>query len=110
MAGDGNERRDEDDERTVESDVEVLRSGREEARVVLDHQLQLLSETHTKALRTVRITGVVFGLILSTATFLNVSRFVNILTIGGVGCLVLAILSGLVTYNTSSPEFGVGSG
>lgn len=97
-----------DDEKAA-SEIEVLRSGRDEARVVLNHQLQLLSETHTKAIRTVRITGIVSGLVLSTATFLEASQFVNIFTIGGIGCLVLAILSGLVTYSTSGPEFGVGT-
>lgn len=108
MAGGETERRDEAVEENVNSDVEVLRSGREEARVVLDHQLQLLSETHAKAIRTVRITGIVFGLVLSTATLLNATQFVNGFTIGGIGSLVLAILFGLITYSASRPEFGVG--
>ena len=108
MAGGETERRDEAVEESANSDMEVLRSGREEARIVLDHQLQLLSETHTKALRTVRITGVVFGLILSTATLLDKDQFVNWFMISGIGSLVVAILSGLVTYSASRPEFGVG--
>lgn len=90
------------------SDVEVLRSGREEAQVVLDHQLQLLAETHKKAMWTVRITGIVFGLVLSSATLPNASQFTNGFTISGLGCLVLAFLFGVVTYSASDPEFGVG--
>lgn len=110
MAGSEKNRRDGADDGATESDVEVLRSGREEARVVLDHQLRLLSGIHAKAMRTVRITGVVFGLVLSAATLSDVSQFVNAFTIAGVGCLVLAILSGLLAYSASDPEFGVGTG
>lgn len=108
MAGGETRQSGESDAGSANSDVEVLRSGREEARVVLDHQIQLLNETHAKAVRTVRITGVVFGLVLSMATIPAVGQFVNEFTVAGIGLLVLAILSGLVTYTASRPEFGVG--
>jgi hypothetical protein len=108
MAGGETERLDEATERKVNSDVDVLRSGREEARVVLDHQLQLLSEIHTKAMRTVRITILVLSVVLSAAAFSEARRFVNWSTVAGVGCLAGAILTGLVTYSASDPDFGAG--
>lgn len=87
-------------------DVEVLRSSREEARTVLDHQIQLLSEIHAKALRTIRITVLVLGVILSSTAFPETRQFVNWLTVAGVTSLVFAILSGLVAYTASNPNFG----
>lgn len=92
----------------ADSHVEVLRSGREEARIVLDHQIQLLDGLQTKAVRTVRVTGLVFGLVLSAGTLPGASRFVNEFTLAGAGTLALTLLSGLVTYSASDPEVGVG--
>lgn len=91
-----------------EGDVEVLRSGREEARVVLDHQLQFLSEMHTKALRTVRITILVFGLVLSATAFPRSEQYLNPFTVAGIGSLASSILFGLVTYSVSNSQLGVG--
>jgi hypothetical protein len=98
------------DGRTAGSDVAVLRSGRDEARVVLDHQLRLLNETQKKVMRTTRVTGLIFGLILSAATLPGARRFVNGFTVGGIGCLVVTILVGLLAYGASNPELGVGAG
>lgn len=102
MAG---KEREKDSEEESE-DVAVLQTGREEARTVLDHQIRLLSEMHTKALRTVRITVLVLGVILSSTAFPGTRQFVNWLTIGGVASLVVAIVSGLVAYTASDPSFG----
>ncbi|USZ66831.1 hypothetical protein NGM10_08810 [Halorussus salilacus] len=91
-----------------EGDVEVLQSGREEARIVLDHQLRFLSEIHTKALRTVRITILVFGLVLSATAFPRSEQYLNAFTVAGVGSLAMSILFGLVTYSVSNSQLGVG--
>lgn len=107
MAGSENERRGGGNE-NERSDVDVLRSGREEARVVLDYQLQLLSEMHTKAMKTVRVTVLVLGVVLSATTFPEARRFINWFTVAGVGCLAGSFLLGLVTYSASDPDFGVG--
>lgn len=108
MAGDESERRIESDEGERTSDVEVLRSGREEARIVLDHQLQMLDDMHTKAVRTVRITVLVLGLALSATAFPDATKFSNWFTLIGVGTLAVAILSGLVVYTAPDPKVGVG--
>ena len=110
MAGGEIERREEAVEESESSDVEVLRSGREEARVVLDHQLQLLSEMHTEAFRTVRLTVLVPGLLVSVTTLPDADRFVNLFTIVGGSCLLLAILFGLGAYSVSNPTIGIGTG
>ncbi|WP_135823540.1 hypothetical protein [Halorussus ruber] len=100
--------RDVADDESRKSDVAVLRSGREEARVVLNHQLDALSDLHTKAVRTVRITGVVLGLVLSAATLPGARRFANGFTLAGVGALAVTLLTGLVAYSASDPKVGIG--
>jgi hypothetical protein len=68
----------------------------------------MLSEMHTKALRMVRITVLVFGLVLSASTLPETARYVNRFTVAGIGSLALSILLGLVTYSISNAELGVG--
>jgi hypothetical protein len=85
MASGETKRRDEADVGKTGSDVEVLRSGREEARLVLDHQLQVLNDLQEKAIRTVKIAGVILGLVLSAGTLPGAERFVNEFTFAGIG-------------------------
>lgn len=105
--GEGEQRSESDDENRT-SDVAVLQSGREEARIVLDHQLQMLDDMHTKAVRTIRITVLVLGLVLSATAFPEARGFRNAFTLSGVGTLSVAILSGLVVYSAPDPKVGVG--
>lgn len=107
MADGETARRDRDDENR-QSDVEVLRSRCKEARVVLNHQLEALSDLHGKAIRTVRITGVVFGLVLSAATLPGARRFANGFIFAGIGALAVTLLVGLVAYSASDPKVGIG--
>lgn len=109
MADDDSARQSEPDGEAVASDVEVLRSGREEARVVLDSQLQVLTELQTKAMKTVRTTVLVLGLVLSATTLPGAKRFVNWLVVSGVGSLVVGIILGLGTCSGSNPEVGIGT-
>lgn len=78
--------------------VETLRVTQAEAREVLAHQLETLSDIDDKAMRTVRIALVVFGIVLSASTFPNGTAFVNWVTVGGAVSLILSILCGIGTY------------
>lgn len=89
-------------------DIEVLDISREEAQRSLDNRLDLLYDIDDKAMRTVRITLLTLGIFLSAATFPGAARFINVLTAGGAGLLVLAILFGLITYSASDPDLGMG--
>ena len=109
MGDEEREQRSERDDEEGTSDVEVLRSGREEARVVLDNQLQVLTELQTKAMKTVRTTVLVLGLVLSATTLPGAKRVVNWLVVSGVGSLVVGIILGLGTCSGSNPEVGIGT-
>lgn len=91
------------------TDVETLRTTREEARLVLDHQLQVLNEIDRKAIRTVQVVLVLLGLVGTTATVVEVRHLLNPLSLGGLLSLVGALVLGLLTYTASNPETGVGS-
>lgn len=86
--------------------VETLRDSQREARAVLDQQLATLSEVHEKAMRTVRVTVLLLGVVFSAVTFPAGTTYVNWLTLFGTVSLTLAILFGLWTYASSSPEIG----
>lgn len=90
------------------TDVETLRTTREEARLVLDHQLRVLDEIDRKSTRTVRITFLVLGAVFSVATLTNISPFVNSFSAFGVVSLIVSTLTGLATYTASNPSAGPG--
>lgn len=84
---------------------------REEARHVLDGQLQLLRETDRKAMATARVVAVILGLLLSALSLVETpSRAVNgWLTFGSV--LLLASLAvAVLTYSVDRPTYGIGTG
>ena len=88
--------------------AEILRTTRDEARTVLNHQIDTLNDIDDKAMRTVRITLVVVSVLFSATTLHGAGQFVNVLTGAGTACLVASILVGLVTYSSSGPESGIG--
>ncbi|WP_435196672.1 hypothetical protein [Natronomonas sp. EA1] len=77
----------------------------EESRRVIDRQHTKTDNIDDKAARTVRLTLIVLGLVISGATYLDGG--VNILIRVGVGFLVLAVLFGVSTYGTSNLFAGV---
>lgn len=89
-------------------DKETLEKTCEEARTALDHQIDLLRDMDDKAMRSVRITLLTLGIFLSASAFPGSLRFFNLITISGVGSLVISILFGLITYSASEPSFGIG--
>ena len=78
----------------------------QEARTVIDHQIDTLSDIDDKALRTVRLTVVLVGA-LATAIELNVVRNLNdtLLIVGG-GMLFLSMLISMMTYGESDLYLG----
>lgn len=100
-----------DFEFTLPSDreVEALRLTLEEARSTLTDQQQSLSDMDDKAMRSVRITLLTLGILLSAATFPQAAQFINILTVLGAASLTLSILAGVITYSVSRVEHGPGS-
>ena len=78
----------------------------QEARTVIDHQIDTLSDIDDKALRTVRLTVVLVG-VLATAIELNVVQNLDdtLLVVGG-GMLFLSMLIGMTTYGESDLYLG----
>lgn len=78
----------------------------QEARTVIDHQIDTLSDIDDKALRTVRLTVVLVG-VLATAIELNVVQNLDdtLLVVGG-GMLFLSMLIGMTTYGESNLYLG----
>ena len=78
----------------------------QEARTVIDHQIATLSDIDDKALRTVRLTVVLVG-VLATAIELDVVQNLNdtLLIVGG-GMLFLSMLIGMMTYGESDLYLG----
>lgn len=91
-------------------DPETLQVQREEAKDVLQQQNEKLRDIDDKALRTVRITVLLIGVLLSTLQFFGGSTSsVNAFTVFGSWSLVFSVVSGVFTYSVSGPYFGPGS-
>ena len=97
-----------------EHDIEALRVTQDEARTVIDHQIQTFNDVDNKAAKTSRLNGLLLGLILTAASFLaqtsafDVAPYVNNFTIGGVILLIVSFIFAIVTYTTTNIETGVG--
>jgi len=94
------------------TDDETLRLTRDEARSILDHRLEWLSETDDKAMRTVRTAVIVLSIIFSAAGIageeaLNrIPRIPFVLSSIGVVGLFLTIIYGIYTYSDSETVYG----
>lgn len=104
------------EESELRADIEVLRSACSESRLVLDHQLDVLSEIDDKAMWSVRTAVIVLGLLISAASLADGEsiqslppRVFTLATTGTVS-LVFTIWFGMVTYHWSFEEFGIGAG
>lgn len=92
------------------SDIRSLRITHEEARTVLNHQISVLNDIDNKATKTVRITAVILGIVVSAPSIIkNPNTYINPFTEWGVVGLVLSITLGIFTYSSSSPDLGPNS-
>lgn len=110
---------DEDDEWTVTIDSVIADYDRsasatnreellyDEARAVLEAQIETLDDIDDKAARTVRITALLVGAIFGAVSFGDASSVVvNQYTWWGGVSLVLTVVFGMATYSQSSPYVG----
>jgi len=96
-----------------DGDVEALRAACEEAKGTLDHQMSWLQQMDTKAVKILRATLVLIGLLLTALSVsvrsnsVDISQFVNAFTLAGGLALVFASVGAAVTYIASSYEAGI---
>lgn len=89
------------------TNIRSLRITHEEARTVLDHQINILNDIDNKATKTVRITAVILGIVVSAPSVIdNPNNFINPFSKWGVAGLILSIVLGMITYSSSSPDLG----
>lgn len=99
-----------DENEVSECDMETPQVQREEAKDVLEQQNEKLRDIDDKALRTVRITVLLLGALLSTLKLLGGEASpINTYTVFGSWLLVLSVVSGVLTYSVSGPYFGPGA-
>lgn len=84
---------------------------REEARHVIDGQLQTLRDTDRKAMATARINGLILGLLASAASIAdNPTRVINDWMIYGGVALLGSLSVAVLTYTVDRPSYGLGPG
>jgi hypothetical protein len=95
-------------------DTEALETVRKESRQVLSEQLRLLNDIDDKAMRSVRTSVILLGLVVSAVQLGNSSLSVAKLGswsfgfgMTGVCLLLLSVVTGVQTYSVSRPAFGV---
>ena len=94
-------------------DLESLRISQEEARTVLDHQIDTVSEVDQKAAETTRLVGLMLGLILTAASIiaqsaLTLDPYLNWATFSGIVLLIAAFIASVITYSSTNIEAGIG--
>lgn len=84
---------------------------REEARHVINEQLQTLRDIDQKAMATARIIGLVLGLIASAASLADKPQnTVNNLILAGGTSLLVSLSISVLTYSVDTPSYGLGPG
>lgn len=84
----------------------ALRRHQEEARAVVDHQVEALNELDDAALRTSRIAGVALALVLSAARLSGTADLLNDFVRSGCLGLVGTFVLGLLTHGASNVDLG----
>lgn len=93
-----------------ETKTESLERTLDRAESILEAQLTYLSDTHDKAVRTVRIEIVLFGVIATSWQFVPNTGPVNVwMKVGGT-LVVGSIVAGILTSSSPSPDYGPGPG
>lgn len=94
--------------------VEVLRTTREESRAVLDRKLERLDEIDDKAMRTVRTSVVLLGLLISVAGLAGTERLEgfgfapSLFSAIGASLLFVSVVLGVFSYTVSENREGIG--
>lgn len=94
--------------------LEVLRTTREESRAVLDRKLERLDEIDDKAMRTVRTSVVLLGLLISAAGLAGPERLEGIgfvpslFSAVGASLLFVSVVLGIYSYTVSENREGIG--
>lgn len=85
--------------------------AREEARYVIDEQLQALRDTDQKGQATARITALVLGLVVSGISLADdPTSLTGPWLVAGIACWVGSLATAVMTYSIDRPSYGVGPG
>ncbi|WP_058997703.1 hypothetical protein [Haloarcula sp. CBA1127] len=96
-----------------EHDIESLRLSQEEARAVLDHQIESFRRIDDKAAKTFRLNGLLLGLILTAVSLLarsqslNLNVFINNWTLAGIVLLLISFILAIITYTVTDVNTGL---
>lgn len=97
-----------DDEAAPEEFREVVR---EEARFVVEAQIEALRDTDDKAQSTARINGIVLGLLVSAVTVSDSPATApNPWIVAGGTLLLVSLCIAVLTYTVDRPSYGIGPG
>jgi len=94
-------------------DVDSLYTAQDEARAVLDHQIQMFSNVDDKAAKTFRLDAILLGLTLTAASFasqsaiLDLTLYINPLTIVAVIALIVSFIFAVVTFTGTEISTGL---
>jgi len=96
-----------DDDR--DHNLDSLRISQEEARTVLDHQINTFSEVDSKAAETTRLVALLLGLILTAASIiaqsdLTLDPYLNWATFLGISFLIVSFVFSVITYTSTDIE------
>lgn len=86
-----------------------LKTTYEEARVVIDHQRDVINDIDNKAMYNVRLTIVLVGIVVAAARIEGPGLFNPVLLWLGISCLVGVIVGGVYTYDESNLFLGPNS-
>lgn len=95
-------------------DIEALRATQEEARTVLDHQLQTFNDVDHKAALTSRINVLLLGVLFTAGSFFaqaeafDAAPYFNYATGLGAVLLIGSFALAIATYTTTNVETGIG--
>jgi hypothetical protein len=115
--GDGEKSEDQTAEETVEEshDLEALRTTHEEARAVIDHQIDAINDVDDKAAYSLRLNILLLGLLLTISSLMignqntpPIQKFVNPIVGLGVICSGLSIVAAIWAYTSTRTETGPG--
>lgn len=103
-----------EDDPLAEHDIEALRLTHDEARSVLNHQIQTFNDVDSKAARTFRLDAILLGLLLTAASLVvqaeafDIAPYINLFTITGVLLLIFSFIVAVITYTTTTIQTGLG--
>jgi len=115
--GESGESRDQksEDDLEEEHDLEALRITHEEARAVIDHQIDAIDDVDDKAAYSLRLNILLLGLLLTISSIIvgnqstpSIQTFINPIMGIGVVCSGFSIVSAIWAYTSTRTETGPG--